>query len=357
MKSKKILFLIIIFIFHSSNSQVRIVNLVATAELQFEVDYGVSDVDWFEGKFYLTDSLANQIIVCDEKGQMIKTIGKKGQGPGEFGPNSPTSVLILPENIIVNDPGGFKIQIFKLNGNFMKQYKYMSDIPLFTVQEVYALKENMIGLYGLSFEEAKEGSLSMRQKFIAFSIDSGASREIYNKDVGKFDIDMMKAFNPFSVFPIPVVANDLIFQADKERYKIDIFSLDGRKINEIIMESKAIIFNNKLRAYFSEKEEFKKVKNLSQGMIDFAFPSQLPILKRIVLLKDQLFVWTWKSWYEKNFENKEVKFYGDIYDPLGNFLGIGVINFNPEEIIKVNGKKIYLMLTEGEKKIIKVMTF
>jgi hypothetical protein len=57
----------------------------------------------------------------DQKGNFLKTIGKKGQGPGEFG--MPISLAIAPsQNIIVNDMGQRKILFFDKEGNYLKQF-------------------------------------------------------------------------------------------------------------------------------------------------------------------------------------------------------------------------------------------
>lgn len=70
---------------------------------------------------YVLDELAGNIKVFDQKGNFLKTIGKKGQGPGEFG--MPISLAITPsQNIIVNDMGQRKILFFDIEGNYLKQF-------------------------------------------------------------------------------------------------------------------------------------------------------------------------------------------------------------------------------------------
>jgi hypothetical protein len=74
-----------------------------------------------EGNLYILDELAGNIKVFDQKGDFLKTIGKKGQGPGELG--MPISLAITPnQNIIVNDMGQRKILFFDKEGNYLKQF-------------------------------------------------------------------------------------------------------------------------------------------------------------------------------------------------------------------------------------------
>lgn len=71
------------------------------------------------GDMYILDEQAGNIKVFAQNGSFLKTIGKKGQGPGEFG--MPISLAITPrQNIIVNDMGHRKILFFDREGNLLK---------------------------------------------------------------------------------------------------------------------------------------------------------------------------------------------------------------------------------------------
>jgi len=73
-----------------------------------------------QGDMYILDEQAGNIKVFDQNGSFLKTIGKKGQGPGEFG--MPISLAITPDhNIVVNDMGQRKILFFNKEGNYIKQ--------------------------------------------------------------------------------------------------------------------------------------------------------------------------------------------------------------------------------------------
>lgn len=78
------------------------------------------DVDE-EGNMYILDEQAGNIKIFDSSGSFRKTIGRKGQGPGEFG--MPISLFLTKQNqIIVNDMGQRKIQYFDKEGNYLKEF-------------------------------------------------------------------------------------------------------------------------------------------------------------------------------------------------------------------------------------------
>lgn len=73
------------------------------------------------GNMYILDEQAGNIKIFDSSGNFQKTIGRKGQGPGEFG--LPISLFLTRQNqIIVNDMGQRKIQFFDKEGNYLKEY-------------------------------------------------------------------------------------------------------------------------------------------------------------------------------------------------------------------------------------------
>jgi len=78
------------------------------------------DVDE-EGHLYILDEQAGNIKVFDASGSFQKTIGRKRQGPGEFG--MPISLFLSQQNqIIVNDMGQRKVQYFDKEGNYLKEF-------------------------------------------------------------------------------------------------------------------------------------------------------------------------------------------------------------------------------------------
>ena len=73
------------------------------------------------GNIVVNDQKANQILMFDDQGKFIKKIGKKGQGPGEFG--NPFCLSSTSETIIVGDNSNMRIQFYDLKGNFIREFK------------------------------------------------------------------------------------------------------------------------------------------------------------------------------------------------------------------------------------------
>lgn len=67
-----------------------------------------------EGLLYVSDTQAHQIKVFDMTGRQVRTIGKRGEGPGEF--NFPTFLSFSRDRLVVSDTMNARIQLIALDG-------------------------------------------------------------------------------------------------------------------------------------------------------------------------------------------------------------------------------------------------
>jgi hypothetical protein len=104
--------------------------------LEPDLDFGKS-VDWNalfyhlfcdltvapDGSIFIASSRQHKIFKFDADGNLIKTFGQEGQGPGDF--NMPGELSILDENILIvgEYPLTQRISLFDLEGNFIKLLK------------------------------------------------------------------------------------------------------------------------------------------------------------------------------------------------------------------------------------------
>ena len=81
----------------------------------------------------VVDSKEACILVFDKRGMFVRTIGRKGQGPGEFG--FPRDLIILPnKDIAVLDSINRRITYFSESGTFRKSVSEVDfDFPAFEI--------------------------------------------------------------------------------------------------------------------------------------------------------------------------------------------------------------------------------
>ena len=83
------------------------------------------------GRLYVFDDQAERIFVVGTDGALIREIGRKGEGPGEF--RNPADVVALEDGrIVVADMGHRAYHIFDANGDFERMVRMGGD-PTYTV--------------------------------------------------------------------------------------------------------------------------------------------------------------------------------------------------------------------------------
>jgi len=72
-----------------------------------------------EGRIYVADSGSSRVQIFDADGEYLGTLGRGGQGPGEFGGGGlsrPLGLLVAGERVVVGDPSQRKIAVFASSG-------------------------------------------------------------------------------------------------------------------------------------------------------------------------------------------------------------------------------------------------
>ena len=78
-----------------------------------------------QGNIYVADAGLHTVFKINPQERLILSIGKRGEGIGEF--NSPVSLFVTPEEIYILDSGNHRIQVFDHNGRFMREFGSRGD--------------------------------------------------------------------------------------------------------------------------------------------------------------------------------------------------------------------------------------
>ena len=246
-----------------------------------------------EGNIYAIESREAAVRVFDKKGEYLRTIGHKGQGPGET--QYPVFVQITGQDeLAVYDYSAGRMLFYSLDGAYLRQ-KTTSRIVLPIGLDS---EGRLIAQYILA-PPPKGGKVILR-----FDSDYGSEQELAREEMGPdrvFDIGRPACYAALS-------PDDRVLWGDSTEYLLNILSPEGKLIRKIIGESHARAITD------AEKDEYrgKYADALKFGM-QISFRDRWPAFSGLFFDDEgRLLVRT----YEQAI-GSGVSFYYDVFDREG----------------------------------------
>jgi len=265
------------------------------------------DVD-YEQNIYVLDWLAGHILVFDQNGKALRTIGRKGQGPGEF--QRPMDISIFGNQLMVHDLER-SISFFTLKGEFIKS---VTSIDILRISDVYCDSlGNIVAQTSPVFDPANPKHVYRKYNHNMNMIFQFAETP-RSDDLGPN--------NPFGAFgSIAVDREDNIIFGYPNDYVIEIFNTNGKLIRKIEKEYSLLKLTNQDR---------REMKKENPGRNGINYPKYKPPFRRFFIDDEgRIYVGTWEK-------PSRSEYYYDIFDPEGKYLA--KIDLMGKPILCRNGK-------------------
>lgn len=286
---------------------------------------------------YVLDSGNFRIQKFDQNGQYLQTIGKKGQGPGEF--ENPSRVFLdTKDNIYVTDGGGKwrdsrLMKLFNSRGEFVKVIHLESPISNFHVD----FEGNILA----NVSQGVEGGT--KRAVVKMNSEGKAIERIAEfsdiKVVTKKSSEMTANFRASHYYTPRLYFSPIDEQTFSYAYSLEcqvfVFDNEGKLLLKIQKKEVPQSISRSEKKYIIEQLE----ENISrsgtkwpEGILEEAcnFPSSRPFFRRIIVDDLQrLFLWRVKSVLDKS-EEREF----DVFNKEGYFVYRVKIPVRPEIINK-----------------------
>lgn len=103
-----------------------------------------------EGELFVSQEQDWRILVIDEAGDIVRTIGRRGEGPGEF--EQLSAIWFLGDTLVASDRAGLRLSYFQTDGRFLHSRRWVASIEPATLESA--------GLR-MSYHGASQPSLTM----------------------------------------------------------------------------------------------------------------------------------------------------------------------------------------------------
>jgi len=271
-----------------------------------------------EGNIYTSDDSGMPLKVYDKNGQFLRSISRKGQGPGEIGA-SYTIQITSDNELLVYDIRNSKILFFTLEGEHLRS----KDLKNYSPLQIYS---------------------DSRQNYYILDpvkISNGVSYNIVRLD------EEMNAVSTLIEYPMPpppetflafltffyfkVLPDDNLLYGESKNYELQILSPEGRILKRIIKEYDPIPVTDK-------DKEFRR-RNIQKGQ-KVEFPSHHPAFYGFFLDDTgKIYVRTWQEPLDKE------RYLCDVFDSEGRYIARIPLSIRPQVWKK---SKIYTIEEDDE---------
>lgn len=325
----------------------------------FEKDLSISSEDeegnivLFDPRQYLVDSDENiyisessdQVIkVFSPDGEYIKTIGAKGDGPGEF--QSIGYLGFTPEgSFVVLDIQARRTNLFDASGLFLKSFTWQNFIS-----RAFLFKNN-----SYIYQENVYGENRQDRKLFVSEIDYGGD-EI--RSYGEFTLAQVKTVregNSGVSMGIPH-SPESIFAGDQNRgwfyhclnnqYIIEVYDNTGKIFRKIDRPYEPVPFTDKDRKEYQARYENNVNERFYEMFKKLIKEMELPKVKSIttrMLVDDESYLWL--QTYEQKKEGDQIITAYDVFNAEGHYYARVWCEINPGLFRK---GKMYSMETDKE---------
>ncbi|MFO7979812.1 MAG: 6-bladed beta-propeller [Candidatus Aminicenantes bacterium] len=276
------------------------------------------DVDE-SGRLYILDQGEAHVYVFDPNGNYIKSIGKKGQGPGEL--HMPFTMAITSDQELMVEDFRNKINFYSLEGDFIREIKTAKEAALRIFMDSRGNFFGTVFVYEEEdprYEVRKYDPQMKRLASLGTSPLPGARNE---------------AFNPFGGAVMYAIRNDdHVICGSPEKYEFNVYDLDANLEMKIIKDYDPVEIT---------KQEIDEVmEEIPQGM-EVSIPKyHNPFQWFGTDDEGRIFVRT----HEQVKEGEEEGYHYDVFDVEGKFIAKVPLKTRPF-LIKDN--KFYTV-EEGE---------
>jgi len=238
-----------------------------------------------DGSFFRTAAADGLVHKFDALGNLVKTFGHKGQGPGDL--QNPAALDILDaKTLVVNDVGNRRLSLFDLDGNFLRMVKLgEGGSQTSSILTLTALSGNKIACAVHEGRTSPPDVIAARYRVLIKDLADGQETELaafdWEKPLSKFMVRVME-WEP-AVF-LAKAGPDKVLVACSGTPEIAIFSLSGEKLAWFKLDAdRTRITWKHLEFALNADKEPKNIEFLARSKSDIKLPEYLPYFSRLAL--------------------------------------------------------------------------
>ncbi len=245
-----------------------------------------------EENIYAMDQGETQAKVFDKNGIFLRSIGSKGEGPGEL--IRPNKIFIKGDNQLVIEDFIRNLTFYSLDGKYIKT---QSTAKVFPIEILVDSTGRIFAITNINEPDRSGKEVKLYDENLNYI------KTIVSILKPKPDPQILKPFQPEINWAI--LQNNSIIISFEEDYELQVFNAQGELSKKIIKEYEPV--------KITEEDVKRRVRRVPEGR-KLVVPKYFPAVRSITTNdKGRILVYT----YEKAGEGK---YYNDVFDSEGRYI-------------------------------------
>jgi hypothetical protein len=274
------------------------------------------------GNIYVLDAGNYRIQKFDSTGRFLRTIGKKGQGPGEL--NWPTHMVVdNQDRIIVYDTRNNRISLFSSEGELLNDFSMGNIVTRY--MKVHHFLVSQSGDIIFSQEQIDYQKEKMYLTFKRIHPEAHLMTDIFQIEVAIFakDFGDSRVHAPIQNVHVEIGCDDCFWLAYRDRYNIEKYTNKGTLTKSITKSFTPVLMSDE------EKEEATKTDLMYAGKrLRLPAPDYHDDVQGLFLYDNK------ELWVLTSQKNQDNDYLIDVYDCEGNSTGKMTTNSQGRALFK-----------------------
>ncbi len=270
-----------------------------------------------EETIYTMDQRDIQISVFDKTGKYLRTIGRKGQGPGEF--QNPDEIFVTNRRELVVEDFIRNLSCFALDGKFLRA---LPTAALFPIGVLLDASGRVYAERNIPDREKPGKKIDLYDENLKFIMTVAIIRE------PKPDPSLLAPFHPQIEWAAATDGGLIIWRGGE--YELDVFDAQGKIVRKIVKDYDPVGITSE-----DVKQRVRRVPEGRKLVIPKSFP---PLQSLIADDEGRILAVT----YEKSAEGAQIS---DVFDTAGRFLARVAFKGRPQAWRK---NKLYTIEDDAE---------
>ena len=280
-----------------------------------------------DGRMIVGNSESGELRFFDARGAFVRTAGRRGAGPGEFDGSSLVPRLFDTSQLLVEDAGNRRVNVFGVDGRFLRTFRMEPPASEGSANIAAVAGRELVGftLRNARLQGAPGTRLDATYAYAMFDTLGRPQRALFEaagraRLVHTYQLITHYPFIPFSTDALVAAAGDRVYLLRNDAPEIEVWSTSGQRVTTFRWTATRTDVRL-IWARFKQAELATMTRERDKLLyghfydMDLPLPQYVPVASQLRVAPDGAL---WVERYRLPWDERRL---WDVLSPVGKFLG------------------------------------